>query len=144
MSKYKKKKQKKNKKCPTLFFSWKSFAPIYFYIYVEVLLKQCLNMLHYAYSCYIFCLRWFNQFSGHISAVGSPNRLSDHQFLRKWPTTNPTWLLNHWWEKKSSIHSISMINFQGEITPGWRIEPETSGLQIWCSNYWATINLSTT
>ena len=49
----------------------------------------------------------------------------------KWPTTNPTWFLNRWYERQMTIRfSVrDKLRSQRNNTLSW-IEPDTSGIQI--------------
>ena len=63
--------------------------------------------------------------SVHLTSL--PGYLTSIHFLVNWPTSNP----------KMTIILNAEINFDGEITPRWRIEQAPPGLQIPCYPYWA-------
>ena len=84
-----------------------------------------------------FC---FQHLFVHISAVGSPNRLS--WITNQWSPISPqfTYYLSHIifesvMRDKWPLDSMSEINCHGEITPRPRIEPASTGLQIRCITY---------
>ena len=60
-----------------------------------------------------------------------------YEFLHKWPTFYPTCFLNQHLETNDhgSQYLRSVVT---EISSRPRLEPLTSGLQIWCSPYWAS------
>ena len=77
-----------------------------FFVLFWLVVCSCLFLFGLVWFC-IVLFRAFRRGQHFVLAIsgrsvhlsGLPGYLtSNHQFLRKWPSTTPTWFLNHWWK----------------------------------------------